>query len=705
MSYFSINGKFVITLLLQVQPGKVESAKSEIKKLLENEKKIVIDSKIFNAFGKHDLICFLYSEKLEELIDVVYLLVHFVDGIRDYSKIAGFNWCNISNNSRSNNKIFPLCITLIKLDLINSNSNTIETIVNVIKKIENEINNLDGERIFVEINGCFGWHELSCVFHSESYKSISDFIEKLRQYTKDNTLSIWSTSTIPLVHPTKLIKESECAAVLVYCKPGWDAYTRDWLKQRNYSIVAKFGIYDFVVSPPTGIKIPFKKILEIKHECKGVRDTATFIMTDTLNEKNKDTEKMPKEVNVIHSTVSPEQDFKERKEQFDTEREKGNIISLKLLAFETICKMLRRTSIYSYLLPPNLESMIEEVRKNIKFPIFQNEFLKHMRYMFQQRFSGSQVEGLLGIEGGLLEQMGGYQKMVLASESIPYMSLKNKELLQKLLPDVKSENNLDTLSNIFIVFEHDPGFSGHCYTFDGEEAEILHMPMVKYNPFFWIFSLHEIGEHFSMKGLLARKIKEKYNISNTKEYLENKDKYFNLIGQEALEKAYERLSKYRISKDDIDEKYIRKWEAKYEEIGKTNIQYIIETGKEIIPDTFACNFISKKVYGKIFKEYAEQKNLLPDILIRFGVIEQESITQDSLIKEYTDLLQKGKLIVNFSDGKKDDVCAFFSYVEAYCALSEEKRRSSKCLASFVLSLYNQRLKIQKKMLMNSYDRN
>jgi hypothetical protein len=681
MSYYSIDGTFVITLLLQIEPRSAKFIKDEIHELLDHDKEIIIDKEIFNTFGKHDVICFLYTNKLAESIDVIYKLVHSVNGIRDYIKTVGFNWCKLSNIDYLNNDLPPLCFTLIKIDLIKSKLSAIDSTVRVIKEIKRLMNKLNDE-VFIEINGTFGWHELSCTFYCKSHKCISDLIEKIRQKVE---LNIWSTSSIPFAE--KNLDEGEQAAILVYSIPGQDDCTRDWLKNHyNYEVYAKFGIYDFIAFPKEGEKFIFENILDFKTNCKSIRDTATFIMTDVLNDNAKSINQSDQEDNIINHVAPSSLQFQRRNDRYYPERKKRDVINLKLLSLETVYKMLLRSSIYSYILPPNLDLMTKWIIENIDNPAIKNDFLRHTRYMLQQRFSGSQVEGLLGIEGGLLEQMGGYQMLVLAAEAIPYMALKN---------------NLKLLSNTFVVFEHDPIFSTPYYNLledVGEGPLVIHLPMVKYDPHYWILSLHELGEHRCIKDKTIKDNRKRYGINNTGNKKKLQVSYLKL-GKRAFKQFLATIKFNEPDKKTIKKtkravlSHIKSWETKFGTIGQKR-NFFVEIGKEILADTFACTFISKKTFLKISDQYTESKHRQVEIIIRQAIIDQKSVSKSDLIENYKKILKEGKLISNFSENSKN----FFSYVEAYCSLENEEMQTPKCFVSFVLSLYNLRIEFQKKQL-------
>ena len=292
-----------------------------------------------------------------------------------------------------------------------------------------------------------------------------------------------------------------------------------------------------------------------------------------------------------------------------------------------------------------------------------------------------------GIEGGLLEQMGGYQKMVLASESIPFKA---------------AIDNSDILNNSFIVFEHAPQFETPYYfnnniNLNREEGVpgILHLPMVKYNPYYWIFSLHEFAEQYPdifFKNIL--KDKEIYSQLGFQAY----QKVQRMVNNSANEKKENK----KYANKAID-KRIDRWNAKIKNREKLG-DYQTAMGNQILPDYFACRFIDKEIYQRISLEYIENNykdnkktDKKFDMMLRLALIENKEEnkkkSRETTISNYSSLLEKGKLVSDLSD-----INNFFSFVEAYLNLNLNLRDSPKCLSSFVMSLYNCRLEIQKDLI-------
>jgi hypothetical protein len=427
--------------------------------------------------------------------------------------------------------------------------------------------------------------------------------------------------------------------------------------------------------------------MECKDKCRGIRDTATFIMTEPIESENKlknfYNHKKEKDIPYISSIDK----YRKRRSEYIKDKNERKIIDLKLLSIETIYKMLNRCSIYNQLLPINLEKMIKRIRKD-DIPISKkNEFLRHIRYMIQQRFSGSQFEESLGVEEGISGQMGGFQKMVLAAESIPCMAICNTNIAK---------------TDCIIVFEHAHEFETHFYPKDLlysdnqiEMPIIIHMPMVKYDPYYWIFSLHELGEHISDQ--LSEEFQIKYSDFNKYKNMPLNE-FYSILGMTEHKKVIQKIEK-------LDNKYekkrafeeiesrINRWGREHNKL-KTLPDYYDEIGRETIPDFFVCKHIDKEVYEDIFSEYSPKRRL--DIMLRLALIDKTSITKKSSIKKYSNALEKGIIIDDLSDKKE-----FFSYVQAYIRLEKNKRENGKALSSFVMSLFNLRLQIQKDIIKNN----
>jgi hypothetical protein len=658
---------FIISILLQISPKEIKNVKKRLDDILKIQNEIN-DYQIFNTFGKHDLLCIIKSDKLAKLVDLAYMLIHSVDGIRDYSKIIGFNWGIIKNNVNIEIKS-PGSFTLIKFNLIESDKDTISTISDFFQELNDLINSnyYKKHKILIEIIGCFGWHEIILKIYCDSYKIISDLIEEIRQ--KSN-LKLWSTSSIPIAD--NIGNDNSWPAILVYSKPGYDYETKKWLRKNKFNVYAKFGIYDFLALPKIRNGKYYQEFLDKKNNFIGVRDTATFVITSPLKDTNPNLIKNSYKKDNSSSDDDYLNIFNERKEKYSTEREKGDKINLKLLSIETIYQMLRRTPIYSNLLPPDLEEMINWVREKNLSPSNKNEFLRHLRYMLQQRFSGSQVEGLLGIEGGLLEQMGGYQKMVFAAESIPFMAVKE---------------NLNLLSKSFVVFEHYPEFiTGHSPVTGG--PIVLHIPMVKYDPHFWILSLHELGEQIQAKNELSAKKQSKLKDDEFKDYLDN---YYHDFGKKAKKKLMGEVSnKKKKFVEEMMDGYISDWEEKKSQLIGKSVNYFREIGRESFPDIYACKYVNKETYQKIFLEYADKHGKDLDILLRLVFSKNKKNINEELVNKYEEQLERGEIKKRFKS--KTD---FFTFIDAYCNLEKECRCKPKCFASFVLSLFNLRIEIQK----------
>lgn len=655
LSMLGSYNRFVIGLLFQIEPGKEMETIKKFQEILEKEEAIR-EYKLYTILGKHDILCILYSDNLAEAVDVAYAMVYSVEAVRDFSKITGFEWYKLSNVNKNHKTPPPISFTLIKVDTVNTSLQPIKSILEVIKGIKKEINKIKDTIIDIEINGCFGWHDLMCTIYCESYKKVSDLIEKFR---RNKSTKIWSTSSIPIINEN--LTDTAKFALLTYCKPGEEKEVCKWLKENDFEVYAKFGIYDFIAYSSCEAKDFYTKLMRFRRECHGIRDTASFVMNPPLMEKMDIAEASLGKNPAVQSAYNDYISYLKK------ERRERKPVNLKLLSLEAIARMIKRIPMYAYLLPLNIENMIRWIRESSLAPFEKNEFLRYIRYLFQQRFSGSQVEGLLGIEGGLLQQMGGYQKMVLAAESIPFMASLSMGDFGRAL-----------IKNSFVIFEHSGRFETPLY---GRQKGpiIIHLPLVKYTPWYWVLTLHELGEHFHV-------LIEKKELVKKKDFLN----VYEERGKSAIHKIIEKVAERELStklSEDI-KSYIAEWNKRRTKLGKKGNfhEYI---GRESFPDNFACKFVDKKVYYQILREFYEDE--FPAIC-RSMLVDGSNITSEHLVKNYINRIKEGEIIFEFPDAKH-----FFSYVEAYLSMSKEAREETKCLASFVLSLYNQRIKIYKRI--------
>ena len=86
-----VGDKFLLLFFFQVKPKDALSVRKILSRFLEitpdiDQKK----SNIYDIYGKHDLLCILFSNNLIKTIDRFYTWIKIVDGIVDYAKIIGF---------------------------------------------------------------------------------------------------------------------------------------------------------------------------------------------------------------------------------------------------------------------------------------------------------------------------------------------------------------------------------------------------------------------------------------------------------------------------------------------------------------------------------------------------------------------------------------------------------------------------------------
>jgi len=722
-----LGDKFVFLVLLQVRPEVGKSIREALKKLISETP--YIDSTlsgVYDIYGKHDILCVIYSDRLAETIDFFYNWIELTEGITDFARVAGFNWGNEFIKPDS----LPSCITLIKLNY-GKEYTALETELKVINYLKEKSKIEDNPPFKIEIDGTFGWYELFCTFYSESFYQISELIKNMRC---DLSECIWETSTIPIrsthCHDTKTNFKT-----LIYVEPGKENDAESWLRDNNWVLKDKFGVFDYLIEPVENVGIEkFEVQLEdfIDH-CPGIRNVTTFLCFDDDEEHSsgfKSKQSIPLDLKKLLA------DYKQiLNDRNSGQRNSDNIVDWKLKSLKSIVKMINRTPPYKAVLPPKLFSMIEQALDSSNDIEEKNWFLNHIRYLLQQRLSGSGISGILGKESGLFEQMGGYQRLILAAEAILYKAIQITETskLNYYIGDKKIDKGGGFLHEgkpwCFLVFEYRPEFSiiKTAYKF----PHAIHLPMTKYSPWNWIFIIHELGHAYhhlresplkytprtaacGLRSLLyyykrlGISVDEWFNhISRIMEFYTGKQVKRELV----IDYITERLSGFLEShsldaQKKIDEEFKREI---YLDIIIKNypddfFDYAMGLGFEIEADWYALNFIDKSIYFKTLLSYIGEgyfwrtipkgqvtvtdKKFVSTISFlnrKFAFSQQENISNNE--KEIMLMLERGEILSDIEDHE-----TFISLINAYGRLPLEKQRSPRCLSAFVLSLFNSRMR-------------
>lgn len=633
-------------------------------------------SRIFNIYGKHDILCVIYSDKLAETIDYFYSWIELIDGIIDYTKIIGFNW----DDKFLINKRIPSSITLFKLNIGNKEK-AIENETKLIDKIKSKV--LEYKKINsnfdVEVNGTFGWYELNCIFFSDTYTEISDFLKELRCECPE---LIWETSTIPLIN-NQIKDKNMLIKSFIFVEPGEELNVEKWISNKNWKFFDKFGIFDYSIEfDKDPIINDSDKLFEVINKCPGIRNITSFLCFNSKHEKGpvKDREAVSVDTDEILNK------YEELIENYsDMKRDNEEISLLKLKSYKSIVSMLNRIPVYKKVLPPFLNQMLDRALKSSNDLKTRLWFLTHIRYVLQQRLSGAGIASILGTQGGIYEQMGGYQRLLLSAEAMLFKTIEGAEKYFDSTDDFNIKDKgflLEKGFNGFLVFDYRPEFSVVQCEFDFPHA--IHLPITKYSPWYWIFIMHELGHaYYHSYDSVQKDVNKTYRRGIDSYHL-----FFKLLNLEKNEK------------DRIEKEFIGYFGDK-----EGLEDFKINLGKDVEADRFALNFIAKDTYFNILRDYFFKESSLDELfnensfnstddflkLIEFlapslYLKQKDHLNNKNEESKMKDILKKGEIVIDF-----DDYINFFSIINAYCSLPIKLRESPKCLTSLVLSLYNIRM--------------
>ena len=779
-----IQDEYVIVFYLQTEPKRqrqiLNQLHSTTQYMIDNVNGgIIHDYHFFRAYGKHDIICFFYSNNVLKTLNFVYELIDKINtsvhcsGILDVAKTVGFRW---RKKSEIIEELPVLCYTLIKIEPKDDENDTctpVEIEYNIVESLKQEIGKyIDTD---VDIYGTFSWNEISCLFFGKKYE---DILEILYQVRMNNP--IYSTSSIVLIdernitdstfskngikdqHKVSLIEDSLNFATLIpvnsdyiskcrnsqkdllnYYTPSQNSDILGNIDTQNLQISEAFGCFDFFLWNKG--KLPLKDIDEIVDNLRknpNIYSTTTTISL-IIDEPNFNGNKIPNlnqsYIEGISNSENKNDEYQdisvdEPHQELEINQELYSIIKpvligdievprLRMKSIRNSIKALgllervQNTMIYDCILPERLVTFVNSVitEESIKDVGW---LITELQNIVSQRLAGIELGVLLGLSGGMLEQSGGYQRIILSAETIPLRAWKVY---------MKSYQNRTPEKLPMVLCRFD---SRHYETLERIDIEdfpiILRFPTIKYCPWLWVHGLHELAHHLpTNKKAECHKKYIKSQVDDIRQLLSIfpaiekisveviRDVIILFISEYAdLEKLPVQIieniiSRYpEIKENDISEvspKVLKELFSNPDsilldiiEFPQDNFKMVIseylkvdeELLEEIKADDIAAQFVGKELYIKSLRKLLKGENKKHSREIFMRKNESEYISKTRINNYINNELKNGIVIIHFPDD-----LAFFSYVCAFLSLPPDEQQRPSIMTSFILSLYNERHKL------------
>ncbi len=440
--------------------------------------------KVLPVLGKHDLLIIISSNNILKLSTSIYvgtkeLKNHF--RVTDMSRIIGISHNKFTKKPGKS----VLGIVLFRLNMTGSNLpmdilNTLDEVTDIMKNTAQEPH----FKLESDIFTTYSCHEIASIIYGNSYEKLWQYVYEIKR-----KCPILKTFTIPILdaHSNTLKNINEkLSAIILFDRAGKhdtkiiNACSKK-LNQitacKNVKIAHRFGGFDYRIGPleisPYDLKNVISLLIERKSIDLGITNTACIIsMPNVTPHKH-----FKKDSGKGSDIVLTNKFGKYKSREFDFLRNK-------LWAEAVQLEMAYSNPYYTFLLPPYPKNIVDNIESISLSEQAGGEALRMLRLCRQQRVSGTQTGESTGLISGALESLGGYQRLILAAESIP----------QDIMNKRRWTDNMFFTSNWkgAIVFEGTGEFSALF-----PKTQLLCVPISKYNPSYWPTLLgHEVGHFF-----------------------------------------------------------------------------------------------------------------------------------------------------------------------------------------------------------------
>jgi hypothetical protein len=628
MTTYRVGEEQILLLMLKLDETRFQHVLGYLDRILltTQQPQTVRCPKILNALGKYDLAIPLEGENLAILSRAAYNLLAVLEkelpgSVVDFLKIPAFRWGGFSLTPSPPNSVALVQIKLKRPLQAFANKRT------VLKALAA----LSSDFTF-DLWGGLSWHEIIVDLAGPNFHTVPEFFVALFQdkYVRRN---VSEYSSIPVWNPRARYQHFEFRLQQLLKATDYDKSLQNL--DSDDALEARLGFIDLASTSTVHSIEDLEAKLQLYEEGAPLvgrkKYSSVLLFTPRMIwEERRKASLKPSDDSGAPALLDKKQ-AEALRQGFGVKLD--NIVKEKLEALIIQLKILRNDARFKYLIPPSLLKSLEslEVEKESYPEEDIQGYIVTLQHVFQQRLAGTYPASSTGIITGYADGFGGFQRIILAAETLLSRSMR------MMLPNIVKKQKVLVLFDHLGVHEADLSIYEEVRRLSKQAPIIVRLTGLKYEPWSWHRGIRDIALWCRE---IERMLKRDLQVFHRHQPPHSPAFYAcRVLRKQLFKQLFAFESRHPLAEKAAD-------------------------GTYAVDESRLAHFAAEM-------ESAE------DLRVDEGY-------DPARVEEYSEEIKAGAV---FADELKDDQ-AFRCYTNAYFALPLAERRRPRAANSFVLSLYN-----------------
>ncbi len=480
-----------LILLLKLREEKLGEIRHHLRLLVaaeDDSEHEVRCPKILNILGKYDLLLPLEGPSISILTRVGYNIISsleqkFPNSVHDFTRIPAFRWKGLSSPESCHNSVAFVEIKLRKpLQSFADNKTTVLKSVAELRR-----------RFSFRVYGGLSWHEVIIDLAGPNFHTVTDFFKALTA----NPLAsgrIVEYSTIPAWNPDcdyqpfnfRLRQQLKATD---YTK---SVETLHLLPHEKSELDAHLGFIDLTSSHEVCSIAELESQLQFYQQRGaefGVRKYSSFLTFEADIYKPQQTQTAGADSQApLYNTVGPDRNRARRADR-DLADKLDNVVKEKVEALKIQLRILRNDLRFRYLIPSHLLECLDSLDLSERFyPEADIQgYIATLQHLVLQRLAGTYPASSTGIITGYADGFGGYQRILLAAESLIGRAMR------MMLPDMVEDQQILIIFDYPGIHQVDLSIYEQVRQLYAKAPIIVRLTCLKYEPWSWHRGIKDIA--------------------------------------------------------------------------------------------------------------------------------------------------------------------------------------------------------------------
>ena len=474
---------------------------SALLKDLKNESPFLLSEYFgpFMVFGQFDVVFGYHIRNIDHGARLFYAILdtinRYLSGarlgpIRDFHRILAFEWAHdhIPSNDQPCLSYFS-----VKMNYSSRNHPNNLHVSELIERMGKHVSRMGKHGVLYKVLGTLSWNEVMILVYGNSYDKLVSLARMLRKSGLVSNLTplLLRDPNFSVAMPESWWFMSQLAPLSCIQPTKFQRLLDSQHLSHAHSIES---LNDYIVAVKFRDGAMIDSFLESVQQIKGLEYTNSgfYRMTRAIDLNGEMSKARP---SSMKEGSRRRLDSKEVIEKL-SEISGMPIARRKLMALLTQVRVLRGIPKLLYLFPDKLISSVEYLVKETSMSDDTiNYYISELSMAITERLSGVQMDVLVGKDLGFLEKHGGFQRLVLACES----------MIQRIYSiyldrEVKRSFPEGDQPQLFVFFDYGARLSSDIpaeilgHGIDANLPIIIRLRMLRYKPWLWITGVREVSK-------------------------------------------------------------------------------------------------------------------------------------------------------------------------------------------------------------------